>query len=329
MSARLSLEPTKYVSWKGKTFSQITANFRTKIIDYKHTTDDENLTIMKNNLIMKSQPLKIYRKDIASVPLNTCNHRTSVKISDLIERPGGNIMNSIKSDTLTNGLVNVNDLNLPNLTGDYAGSSCDNAFTTSGTDTNLVNRCLSNQNNALRRVRSSGMIVRKFNASKNNDTYCTSTSQYLDSRNKKFVQNTYHMLRKGDSTSIPGSAASQSNVYASNIASHCSGSSTDYDPLTTSYIPVYYKPSNSKFAEQGGVSSSTRLLRLKYDTITSAGQTLKTTFGNANANAFAYSTTDSSVYSLKTKTGYPNKKTPVINPYSGELKTCDNHKFFI
>jgi hypothetical protein len=329
MSARLSLESKKYISWKGKTFSQITANVRTKIIDYKYTTNNTNVPIMKNSLIMKSQPLKMYRKEIASVSLNTCNHRTSVKISDLMETPGGNIMNSIEPDRLTNGLVNKNDLNLPNLTGDYAGSSCDNAFTTSGTNTNLVNRCLSNQNNALRRVRSSGMVVRKFNEFKNNDTYCTSASQYLDSRNKTFVQNTYHMLRQGDSTCLPGSAASQSNVYASNTAAHCSGSSTNYDPLTTSYVPVYYKPSNSKFAEQGGVSSSTRLLRLKYDTITDAGQKLKTTFGNANANAFAYSTTDSSLYALKTKTGYPNKKTPVINPYSGELKICDNHKFFI
>jgi hypothetical protein len=131
------------------------------------------------------------------------------------------------------------------------------------------------------------------------------------------------MLRKGDATSIPGSAKSQTNVYASNTVAHCAGGED------TSYIPVYYKPNNMKFAEQGGVSSSTRLLRLKYDTITDAGQKLTTIFGKATANAFAYSTTNSSLYSLKTKTGYPNIKTPVINPYSGELKVCDNRKFFI
>ena len=107
-----------YVSWKGKTFSQITANVRTKIIDYKYTTDDENIPIMPNSFIMKSQPLKIYRKEIASVPLNTCNHRTSIKISDLMETPGGNIVNSIEPNKLTNGLVNINDPNLPNLKGD-------------------------------------------------------------------------------------------------------------------------------------------------------------------------------------------------------------------
>lgn len=317
MSARLNLESIRYVSWKGKTFSQITADIRENTVK----SPGPDLT---PNLIMNPQPLKIYRKEIATVPLKTCNRRSSIKISDLIETPGGNIVNSLIQDNLTNGLVNINDPNIPNLSDD------DNryALPTTGANTNLVNRCLSTQNNALNRVRSSGMIRRKFDINKNNDTYYTSSGQYLDSRNKTFTQNTYHLLRKGDTSSVPGSAKSQQNVYASNTIAHCSGSNAS-DALTTSYIPVYYKPSNTKFAEQGGVSSSTRLLRLKYDTITDAGQKLQSNFGRATANAFAYSTTDSSLYSLKAKTGYPNTKTPVIQPYSGKLKVCDNRKFFI
>ena len=312
MSARLNLDPIRYTSWKGKTFSQITADIRVNTV-----IDSSSIPILTTRLIMNPQPLKIYRKEIASMPLKTCNRRTSVKISDLMETPGGNIVNSIESDNKTNGLVNITYPDLPNLLGEYTNyTCCDIPLPTSAANSNLVNRCLSTQNNALNRVRSSGMIRRKYDINKNNDTYYTSAGQYLDSRNKTFVQNTYHMLRKGDSTSVPGSAKSQTNVYASNTIAHCSGGDT-------SYIPVYYKPSNTKFAEQGGVSSSTRILRLKYDTITDAGQKLQTVFGKATANAFAYSTTDSSLYSLKTKTGYPNIKTPVINPYSGELKVCD------
>jgi len=215
--------------------------------------------------------------------------------------------------------------------GEYPGSSCDTPFTlySAGRDVNLVNRCLSVQNNALRKVRSSGMITRKFNNFNkytNNDRYYTSAGQYLDSRNKTFDQNTFHMLRQGDASCLPGSAASQKNVYASNIVAHCSGDPNNYQ---TSYVPVYYKPSNTRFAEQGGVSSSTRILRLKYDTITDAGSKLRSSFGKETASALAYSTTNSSLYSSKTKTGYPNKKTPVINRYSGKLETCDNRKFFI
>ena len=316
MSARLNFDPIRYVSWKGKTFSQITADIRVNTI-----IDPSSVPILTSHLIMNPQPLKIYRKEIATVPLKTCNRRTSITISDLIEKPGGNIVNSITNDSKTNGLVNINDPNIPNLSDDDKRY----ALPTTGANTNLVNRCLSTQNNALNRVRSSGMIRRKFDINKNNDRYYTSTGQYLDSRNKTFTQNTYHMLRKGDTSSLPGSAKSQQNVYASNTVAHCSTSKD----VTTAYIPVYYKPSNTKFAEQGGVSSSTRLLRLKYDTITDAGQKLQGTFGRATANAFAYSTTDSSLYASKTKMGYPNTKTPVINPYSGKLKVCDNRKFFI
>ena len=322
MSARLSLEKIPYTSWKGKTFSQITTDIR------ENTVKDQDVqnASFASKLFMNPQPMKIYRKEIASVPLKTCNRRTSITISNLMEIPGGNIVNSKNTDN-SNGLVNTNDYNLPKLLGDYPGSSCDT--TTIKPNGTLINRCLSTQNNALRKVRSAGMISRNFNPKKNNETYYTSAGQYLDSRNKTFVQNTYHMLRKGDATCIPGSAASQQNVYASNTAAHCSGDPTTYDPLQTSYIPVFYKPSNTKFAEQGGVSSSARILRLKYDTITDAGQKLKSTYGRETANALAYSTTDSSIYSMKAKMGYPNKKTPVISPYTGKLETCDNRKFFI
>jgi len=323
MSARLSLDPIKYISWKGKTFSQITADIRANTVK---PTDTVYMTV-PTHLLMNPQPLKLYRKEIASIPLNTCNRRTAIKISDMIETPGGNIVNSKEKDANANGLVNINDPNLPNLSGEYPGSSCDQSFPT--TTSNIINRCLSTQNNALKRVRSSGMIIRKFNNNRNNDTYYTSSSQYLNSRNKTFGQNTFHMLRKGDATCLPGSAASQQNVYASNISAHCSGDPTTYDPLQTSYIPVYYKPNNTRFAEQGAVSSSSRILRLKYDTITDAGSKLTSAYGKGTANALAYSTTDSSLYSMKTKMGYPNKKTPVINRYSGALNTCDNRKFFI
>jgi hypothetical protein len=323
MSARLSLEQIPYISWKGKTLSQITSNIRVNTVK---STDTSELNIA-TKLIMNSQPLKMYRKEIASVPLKTCNRRSSITISNMMETPGGNIVNSVEPNTLTNGLVNINYPNFPNILGEYPGSSCcDTPLNVSSAgDTNLVNRCLSVQNNALRKVRSSGMIVRKFNNNKNNDRYYTSSGQYLDSRNKTFIQNSYHMLRKGDASSLPGSAASQQNVYASNTVAHCSSN----DPLQTSYVPVYYKPSNSRFAEQGGVSSSTRLLRVKYDTITDAGSKLSTTYGKETASALAYSTTNSNLYSNKAKVGYPNKKTPVINRYSGELESCDNRKFFI
>jgi hypothetical protein len=94
--------------------------------------------------------------------------------------------------------------------------------------------------------------------------------------------------------------------------------------LTSAYVPVYYKPNNSRFAEQGAVSSSARLLRIKYDTITDAGAKLRGSFGNHTANALAYSTTDSTISSLKQKVGYPNKKTPKFSRTTGAFIQCQD-----
>ena len=315
MSARLGFNEIRYFSWKGKTFSQITTDIRNNVIIPNATRS--NIPNYTPKLLRRALPLKIYRKEIASVPLNSCNRRISSSVFSF-ETPGGNIINSKITDTLANGYANTIDMTLPNLKGEYPGSSCDANILVSNPVTD--NRCLSAQNNARRRVRSSGMIVRKFNVIKNNDTYYTNTNQYLDSRNKTFTQNTYHMLRQGNATNLPGTAGALSNVYASNTISHCKDSNND--ALKTAYVPVYYKPNNSRFAEQGAVSSSARILRLKYDTVTDAGAKLKSAFGKATSNAFAYSTTDSSIATLKSKTGYPNKKTPRFAPHTGSLVAC-------
>jgi hypothetical protein len=74
---------------------------------------------------------------------------------------------------------------------------------------------------ARRRVRSAGMINRKYNPSRNNDTYCTSSNQYLISRNRTFSQNQYNFIRYGNSTVKPGSSLSKDNLYSPNGLSHC------------------------------------------------------------------------------------------------------------
>ena len=293
-----TIKENPYFAWKGKTFSQITATLRKNGL-FKSTTYN-----VDPRLSLKAGPLKIYRKEIASMTIQKCNRRTQVFD---FETPGNNIVNS-KIQPNNTGTKNTVDPTLPNILGEYPGSACD-----------VKNTCLSSQKNALRRVRSSGIIKRSFttNTNINNLRYYTNTNQYLDSRNKKFEQNEYHFLRTGDPTSIPGTSAATSNVYASNTIAHCSSG----DPLTSAYVPVYYKPSNSKFAQQGGVSSSARIQRIKYDTITNAGAKLQTTFGKETANALAYSTTGSSIYSLKDKVGYPNKQTPIFKKVTGELCT--------
>ena len=52
---------------------------------------------------------------------------------------------------------------------------------------------------------------------------------------------------------------------------------------------IYYKPNNVQFAQQGGVSSSSRLLRLKLNTINNNANSVKTAYGKGAASALAYS----------------------------------------
>jgi len=88
---------------------------------------------------------------------------------------------------------------------------------------------------ARRRVRSAGMIRRKYNESQNNDTYCTSSNQYLVSRNRTFSQNQYNFIRQGNSSAKPGTALSNMNIYSPNGLSHCLQPYISSDNNTFSY----------------------------------------------------------------------------------------------
>ena len=192
MSALLNLNPIPLIPWKGRTFNQI------------HSSIQKNGQIRADipNLFA-ANPLKIYRREIASSEATRCGSSRSLRI-DEFNRPNGTINNSVA--TTIKDLVNTLDNTIPN-------NKCENYESCSV--------ILSPAANARNRVRSSGMIKRKFNEGKNDDTYYTSSSQYLTSRNRTFVQNQYNYIRMGDSTAKPGSSLSSANVYSPNGTNHC------------------------------------------------------------------------------------------------------------
>jgi hypothetical protein len=302
MSATLNFNQVPYVSWKGKTFNQITSSIQ------KNRPFTNNLS--SNNIIgsvdprgskggvkqSRPLPLKIYRREIATAPITTCNPRTSLSI-DEINSPGGYLINPAVSNSSSIGLVNTLDPVLPNTTYEYPGQC--KAMVQNG-------MCQDVATNALNRVRRSGIV-------KNN--YYTSTKQYLESRCQSFQQNQYNFLRKGVATVKPGENASLSNQYAAN-------QSTAYCQTSIGCgMPVYYKPNNSSFAQQGGVSSSSRIARLKYNTITNNGGLYTKAYGPATGNALAYGGSDQT-YTIKDKIGFPLNKTPIISKYQPDVVVC-------
>lgn len=93
------------------------------------------------------------------------------------------------------------------------------------------------------------------------------------------------------------------------------------------YVPIYYKPNNPNFAQQGGVSCSTSTLKTKYDTITTNGSIYTKAYGLSVANALAYGVPQNG-YTVKDKIGYPIKKTPTFSPVDGSLIVCQSKKLF-
>ena len=128
--------------------------------------------------------------------------------------------------------------------------------------------------------------------------------------------------------------SSQYNVYGSDGAPYASvypgrtvgnqfRTGTVNPTIGTPYVPLYYKPSNSKFASQGGVDSSARLNRLKYDTVTNSANTFMSAYGKHTANALAYGV-QSPGYTIKDKVGYAAARTPTVS--RGAVTACDSSK---
>lgn len=261
------LPPTGYFSWKGQTFNQIT----TTIQKNNATIGAQNgssTTNLRN--YFKARPLKIYRREIASNPPSTCNSRTSVRI-DEINAPNGYVTSNYNNT----GLVNTLDINLTQNV--YMRDGCTSSDT-----------CMTQASNALRRVRSSGMIKRKYNPITNDSVYFTNTNQYLNNRNKTYRQNMFRFT----------------------------------DP-NTGCVPIY-KPNNPQFANQGAVSASSLTARLKYDTVNTIASQTGIVYGTNTANALAYNTY-SGTYTIKDRTGFPRKSIPKVTP-SGEFRTCMDTK---
>jgi len=207
--------------------------------------------------IFSALPMKHYRKEIASTILTDRSSRPSLSVDEYL-RPGSVITTLEGDETGFCGILDFSTV-LPN-------DQTEQPATTS---------CSIRADDARRRVRSAG----KKNSS--------DAHQYLVDRKRTFAQSQTHHFKTGDDTVDAGTPASLQNVYTPGGANACDDK--------TQYVKSYYKPSNSKFATQGGVSSGARLDRLKYDTILKARNSYKVSIAEPG-------------FSKKDKVGYPNNR---------------------
>ena len=170
--------PTSIIQWKGRTFNEVVS------VKKKNEPTGSN--------IFKSNPLKIYRRELNS---NNCNEKTNASVF-MMETPGATIVNSQASNC--SGSQQVVDFH-------YNENKCERPCSVAGLP-------FSKSGDALRRVRSSGMNNRKF---------YSSTKQYLESRSRTHQQNQYYYVRQGDDSVVPGTTGAIQNVYSSNSSTHC------------------------------------------------------------------------------------------------------------
>ena len=290
------------IQWKGKTFNQITSAI----------TKNENTITMEGSLLFKAGPIKGYRREIVTKTNDPSNPRISSSVN-LFDIPNGYLVVPSDDPCECNGIQNTLDINYTN--NKTENGTC-NSLTTNGL-------CFDPASNAKRRARSSGIIKKNIGTAANPDIYSTNTNQYLSSRAKTFKQNEFNYLRSGNASVKPGAPGAENNKYAANqegIKYVCNGDNN--------YVTVNYKPSNYKFANQGGVSSSDRMLRLKYNTITDTGASYTAPLGNQVANALSYGKS-ADAYTIKDKMGVQRPCVPTFSKHSSEHKECDGKTPYI
>lgn len=163
----------------------------------------------------------------------------------------------------------------------------------------IVSHILNNKNNKCNpecnpknKIIRSGLQEKKIN---NGQEYCYSSSQYLKKRCRTYNQK----LSNGNGSSSLVDASKFSYVIST-----CEEPCSNGKPKT-----LIYNPNNPQYGVQGAVDSSSRIQRLKYNTITKAAASLKAEFGSEAANAAKYTSNGASPYFIKSKIDFFPKKT--------------------
>jgi len=189
------INETPIVNWKhsDNTFTQISSGVKYNNPD---VTSDKSA-------YFRALPLKIYRREIVT-DIAVANPRTSGRIFDF-DRPGGTTI------TDTNDCIGIRSTQIINTSVDKGCEKLDEPCTV----------FLSAEDNARRRVRSSGMIRKKYNANTTAPTYFTDTKQYLESRSLSYKSNSNFHVYSGDVTSDAGSSGASSNIYTASSGQNC------------------------------------------------------------------------------------------------------------
>jgi len=176
-----------------------------------------------------------------------------------------------------------------------------NDSTCSKCQTTLTNTSFSNNDN-------------NNNNNNNNNAY-NDTSSYLQSRCLTYNQNIsterVSSINYFSNEGIPIEPSDTPQGTQLRRTSSC----YSYKPQPLCNNTTIYKPNNVQYAQQGGVSSSSRISRLKYNTLNNNGADSSSALSAMNTNSGHYLTEPSPSYYVK------NKPQKVLFPHRNGART--------
>ena len=230
-----------------------------------------------------ARPIKHWRKQLQATTLHEGRSISHASIGMPMDRPGGQVITSV--DTLCNTCNGSAEL----IQTIHKDSSCKSCNPIKSNIQDSDNRYISNK--AYMQSR------------------CITSDQKLAYNPASFV--TYFStagipLEPSDSSSgaqVRETNACYTPLYPSTYTQQCN--------------TTIYKPNNSQFAQQGGVSSGSRISRLKYNTLNNNGAAYNSASGAVGINTGRYQTEPSPSYYTKLK------PPPILYPYkTGDKSYC-------
>lgn len=261
--------------------------------------DDQLQELATTKLWNRARPIKHWRKQLMPVEVSG-NSRNSMTIQTT---PGSSVI--ISNDCCAEGQGSIIHYDIPKTP--YSADS--HLATLRGKERrNICNRCEPTNDASL--SNNSGVKdakIQKFNFD---------TKAYLRSRNKSFASNQSGAMKPSITYSKSGKCCSVPIPYSDdNVSGTQNRDSFVYPPKTIDNenacsnkpVTIIVKPNNQQFFQQGAVSSSSRLHRLKYNTVTANANGFSTAWGAAASSAGKYRADGNSPYFIKSKNNICSK----------------------
>lgn len=270
-----------YVSWK--------PIFKTLLVPGNQRPETNNnhtpLSYTVDANAFRARPIKHWRKQL--IP----SSGSAVKNVIYNDRPGSAILGNVECCDSSSYKIISDKSTLQNNYMDCSQTGC---YTITADDiSNGWNGPVGKRlccNPVSNRIRSATTLLNK--------KYYTDSRAYLKSRCKLYDQQL-------SGTPYPGVTYFDDNgriiLPNNNNLNTSLRSALDCSAKCSNPQKTIYKPNNSKYATQGSVSSSSRITRLKLDTITSNASSFRSAYGAQSSNAGRYTGSMTAPYFVKSK----------------------------